>query len=329
MVAAVAALMGLTGTAQAALHLRDLGPLPNPVVIPYAAGPPGVVRGDGVRYIANPTADGGVSVLDVVTGRRRAVPQLYDCRFIDIHHGELLWACPPAPSADDGAEYGAVQNLATGAVEQVLPPLEPMFRDVDQFLWASLGDRYATIAFSGYHYEGAVAVDRLTGVQSVIANPGRDVVVDLDRASLTRKLCHGQRRGLDFDFTGGLMPSGLATAGVWAATVTTTGDQTSRLELQHCGSKVKVIERNPSPDITGLVINDRFMAWTEYSSASMRTRVVVRFHRSGRIVRSAPASPGTYLTTLLVGPRLYLVQGTTNPDVPQHLLRADVPTSAT
>lgn len=318
-------LAGLGATAQAALQLRDRGPIDD------------LVRSDGVRYIASQSRPLAlVTVLDVISGTRRTIPQLGGCVLADFHHAELLWACRQTWPMQDGA----VQDLASGRVE-MLPPLAFIPQSASSLDWgySRLGKRFATIFGSGYKEEFIVYVDRRTKSQRQLWRDRRDWVVDLDGPRLTRKLCRGQRRGMEYDNTSAPVPGPLATAGRWAATLSYEGaiddvsvdaGERERLELQRCGARIRTIALPIGARASQPVINDRFMAWTETHSRARAggptyySRVAVRVHRSGQIRRSEFTNQPRDLSLLLVGRRLFAVQTRSAPAYERRLMSVEL-----
>jgi hypothetical protein len=274
----------------------------------------GFARGDGAKYLAVSADTRSVTVLDVDTGARRTVPgPAGDCGFRDIHAGTLLWTCNnPQPSFNGGVTY----DLATGQVG-ALPQLQltPGTFGAEGATYTTIGTQGARALYAGYHIQIPVYIARATGQPQTIA-PARGRIVDLDAPSLTRKLCSGQRRPYVTDAEGfGVELGDLAIAGRRAAATTLPAADSpqgaaSRVELQRCGAKPRILKVCRTVSCTQPVINDDIVAWVEIRRS--RARLVVRSLRTGATratpMRGYPQVPGV-LAPLLVGKRLYLVSG--------------------
>lgn len=299
MISVLLLLASATGAHAAALTLHDAGPVD------------AYVRGDGVRYIASAPARGATTVLDTRTGRRRTVPTPAQCSFADIHRGTLLWSCPGISAL---LIHGLTVDLAGGDTGQLPAPPYDHAQPPDVASYDAIGDRWARVAFGGYHYGYPAYIERATG-RELPATARRDTTVDLDRATLTRRLCSGQRLPYVPDASGLDLELGdLAVAGRWAAATTYSDARhpLARVELQHCGARPRTLVVCRSMTCSQPVINDRIVAWTQtrYDATkpvSSRTteRLVVRSLAGGR-TRSI-ATTSTAATPLLVGERLYLV----------------------
>ena len=309
--AVLGAVVGLAlapGPAVAAPRLLDAGPIG------------ATVRGDGVRYIASASAGaataGPVTVLDTRTGARSAVPTPANCYLADIHRATILWSCPPRPAAFGLRPYGTgvAYNLLNGGLTALGPPVpSPQLGMPDAGSYQAIGDRWAEIEFSGYHYALFAYVDRRTGA-TVIPRPTRRQVADLDRFPLVRRLCAGQLRPYvpdEVSPVGGVTLGALATAGRWAA-ATTYADAVNapgRVELQRCGAAPRTLRVCRQPVLCSQpVIAAHVIAWVE-DRGDRHALVARSLGRLGSRVRIGPVETLGFanpITPLLVGERLYL-----------------------
>ena len=272
------------------------------------------VRGDGERYLATAIGSTGVRLFDVRTRKRRDITNPLGCFFNDIHRGVLLWTCN-----DTGLAYkdGATFDLRSGEGARLPAPTPLPGSSPDGSQFSEIGDRWARVQFSGYHYAYDAFVDRSTG-RTVHPKQAPDRLEDLDRSPLVRRLCRGQRRTSIADTASGLgVEIGpLATAGRWAAGTTyeDVEDPVGRVELQRCETRPKVVRRCMRFACSQPVITSRWVAWTE-SVRGTTGRLVVRSLKTGRTRRSAPRRTG--MIPLLMDGDLFVVAG-------DHLLRASV-----
>ena len=312
----VAAVLGLAlaapGPALAAARLIDAGPVG------------ATVRGDGVRYIASASTDAhltasSVTVLDTATGAERVAPTPSGCYFADVHHGTLLWSCAVRPTPYAFTAYGAgiTYSLTTGRLTLLAPPRPgPPIGTPDGGGYQGIGDRWARLAFAGYHYAFSAYVDLMTGT-TVLPNAARGQIVDPDRVPLVRRLCAGQLRPYgpdDVSPVGGVTLGDLATAGRWAADTTyaDTANAPGRVQFQRCGAMPRTLRVCRQPLFCSQpVIGAHLVAWVEDRGA--RHTLVVRTLRArghtvhaGRRVTWRLANP---IQLLLVGERLYVASG--------------------
>lgn len=154
------------------------------------------------RYVVTRSRAGVVRVLDTVSGsgRRLASPPCDNGPALPgaIGSALLVWEC--ASLVDAGGHILVVDDLArrrrfipAGVVQ--LQKLEMQGADGSRFHVRSVGHHWIYLTRSGYHYSDDVLVG-LAAAQ-IVHRPAQspDVTVDPARASGTRRLCTGIRRG--------------------------------------------------------------------------------------------------------------------------------------
>jgi hypothetical protein len=299
LIAAAAILLTSASAAHAssALALRDTG-----LAVTTA-------RGDAAHLLATAVDDGDVSVLDTRTQSWTTIPSPAGCRFVDIHHGTLLWNCAPTVG---GFPTGVTYDIATRALA-TLPALIP-FGNADNARYAAVGDHFARMDLDGYHYVDIHEyVDRATGRQSYEnARLGR--IRDLDAPTLVRALCAGAPRP-QVEGAFSLLPGEPVVAGRWSAATALSDNPdvehdhrayayVGHVQVDRCGTKVRTVRVCRTVICSQPLLDDHVVAWTETRGiGSTSTRLVVRMLRSGR-VRRTPWAP-QLLTPLLIGHRLY------------------------
>jgi hypothetical protein len=325
LLAAVAILLiGASSAPASSLALRDTGLTPT------------IARGDAGHLLATAVDDGDVSVLDTRTRTWSTVPSPAGCRFVDAHHGTLLWNCPPTlsgPQTLSGFPTGVTYEIATRSLA-TLPALMPPFGNTDSARYGAIGDHFARMDLGGYHYVDLHQyVDRATGRQSYeSARLGR--IRDLDAPGLVRALCAGAPRP-QVEGAFSLLPGEPVVSGRWSAATALSDNPDvgsvrrapayiGHVQAQRCGAKAHTVRVCRTVICSQPLIDGRFIAWTETRGISATsTRLVVRTLRSGRVRRTPWAT--LLRSPLLVDYRLYVLEtpSTFDPARPlPHLMRA-------
>ncbi|MEA2149331.1 MAG: hypothetical protein QOD69_1161, partial [Solirubrobacteraceae bacterium] len=212
---------------------------------------------------------------------------------------------------------GVTFDLATGRVGTLAAAQPPPNSGAGPGVYDLIGDHWAGATFNAFRPLSAIAyVERTTGRQQLLdpTTLSRNVVVDADAPSLTRRLCDGQRRPYVAGFDGITRELGdLATAGRWAAATTYPGVHVRQtapagVELQRCGAKPRTLKVCRAPwSCSQPVINDRIVAWIE--ARRRKARLVVRVLRTGRTLATTMRDHHDAMKPLLVGDQLFLVSG--------------------
>ena len=296
---------GVPGTAGAAdLKLRDTGLTPT------------IARGDAGHLLATAVDDGDVSVLDTRTQTWSTIASPAGCRFVDIHHGTLLWNCPPTlsgPQTPSGFPTGVTYDIATRSLA-TLPALID-FGNTDSARYAAIGDHFARMDLGGYHYVDIHQyVDRATGRQSYeSARLGR--IRDLDAPGLVHALCAGAPRPqVEGEFS--LLPGEPVVAGSWSA-ATALSDNVEHdhrayafaghVQVGRCGTKARTVRVCRTVICSQPLIDGRIHRMD--GDARHRRHVDPARRRtlhSGR-VRRTPWAP-VLRSPLLVDHRLYVLE---------------------
>jgi len=193
-----------------------------------------------------------------------------------IHDGTVAWSCTYPPNL-------ILQNLATGELDE--PADWRTFVDAgggpDSFEVTGLGDDWARIIRSGYHYtdeEGYVNV--MTGAVAFLNRPRQ--YADLNRPHVVRQLCAPLTRS-ENNGAYGDVPSfqPYASERPYGATVVLGAGTSERetLVLERCGSRRKrVLDRCPQR-CSSVQLNGGVLTWL---SGTRARAYVLRTSRSYR-----------------------------------------------
>lgn len=255
------------------------------------------IRSDGGRLIAaEPTGAGGVTVLDLTTGRREDVVVGEGCLFADLHVGRALFSC----HSDTAGAYdsGLIVDVATGR-RTALPAIDVAqasgSHDVSYTglgrIWLQVTSADGRSLARGYVRPGGSA-------PTFLRVDDRRQLTDLDAAVLPRPLCRGLLRPIVVgDYPSNPGPGPLDVVGRAAVATTLVragaGSGPARTVLQRCGQPEQVLERCGDPGPTTCPpadLDDRYVGWDRLTRQGFRG--YVRRIEGGRVLRLSPAGIG-------------------------------------